>query len=85
MIIELKTSKFRHEDAGQLNFYLNYVKKELNKENDNEPIGIILCTEKDRIHVEFTLSGINNKMFVSKYKLYLPTKEELEREVKRLL
>ena len=85
VLIDLKTAKFRHEDAGQMNFYLNYVRKELNKEGDNEPIGIILCTEKDHIHVEFTLSGINNKMFVSKYKLYLPTKEELEREVKRLL
>ena len=60
-------------------------KKELNKENDNEPIGIILCTEKDHVQVEFALSGIGKKMFVSKYKLYLPTKEELEREVKRLL
>ena len=85
VLIDLKTEKFRHEDAGQMNFYLNYARKKLNKEGDNEPIGIILCTEKDRIHVEFTLSGINNKMFVSKYKLYLPTKEELEREVKRLL
>ena len=85
VLIDLKTAKFKHEDAGQMNFYLNYARKKLNKEGDNEPIGIILCTEKDRIHVEFTLSGINNKMFVSKYKLYLPTKEELEREVKRLL
>src|SRR3989338_3799564 len=84
VLIDLKTAKFRHEDAGQMNFYLNYVRKELNKEGDTEPIGIILCTEKEKIHVEFTLSGINNKMFVSKYKLYLPTKEELEREVKRL-
>jgi len=85
VLIDLKTAKFRHEDAGQMNFYLNYIRKELNKKDDNEPIGIILCTEKNRIHAEFALSGISNKMFVSKYKLYLPTKEELEREVKRLL
>ena len=85
VVIELKTAKFKHEDVGQINFYLNYVKKELNKNDDNEPIGIILCTEKDHVQAEFALSGIGNKMFVSKYKLYLPTKEELEREVKRLL
>src|SRR3989338_3129799 len=85
VVIELKTAKFSHHDAGQMNFYLNYVKKELNKEGDNEPVGIILCTEKDWVQAEFALSGIGNKMFVSKYKLYLPTKEELEREVKRLL
>src|SRR3989338_387406 len=58
VLIDLKTAKFRHEDAGQMNFYLNYVRKELNKEGDTEPIGIILCTEKDHIHVEFTLSEI---------------------------
>jgi len=85
VVVELKTAKFKHEDVGQLNFYLNYVRKELNKEGDNEPIGIILCTEKDHVQAEFALSGMSNKMFVSKYKLYLPTKEELEREVKRLL
>lgn len=85
IIIELKTGKFKHEDAGQINFYLNYVKKEMNKNEDNEPIGIILCTEKDKVQVEFALAGLSNKLFVSKYKLHLPTKEELEREIKRLL
>jgi len=85
VIIELKTVKFRHEDAGQMNFYLNYVKKMLNKDGDNEPIGIILCTEKDSVQVEFATAGIKNKLFVSKYNLYLPSKEELECVVKKLL
>ena len=85
LIIELKTAKFRHEDAGQMNFYLNYIKKELNKENDNEPIGIVLCTEKDNVQAEYATLGISNKLFVSKYQLYLPTKERLEREVRKLL
>ncbi len=85
VVIELKTTKFRHEDIGQINFYLNYVKKELNKEGDNEPIGIILCTEKDKVQVEYSITGMSNKMFVSKYKLYLPTKKELEKEIRRLL
>lgn len=85
VVIELKTSKFKHEDAGQINFYLNYIKKELNRKEDNEPIGIILCTEKDKVQVEYATSGMSNKMFVSKYMLYLPSKEELESEIKRLL
>ena len=85
VIIELKTTKFKHEDAGQMNFYLNYVKKELNNESDNEPIGILLCTAKDNVYVDFATAGNSNKLFVSKYKLYLPSKEELEKEVRKLL
>lgn len=85
VVIELKTDKFKHEDVGQINFYLNFVKKELNKDNDNEPIGIILCTEKNKVQVEFSTLGLTNKMFVSKYQLYLPTKAELEQEVQKLL
>ncbi len=81
VIIELKNRKFKHEDVGQMNFYLNYVKKELNKERDNPPIGIILCTDKDNVQAEFAFSGIENKMFASKYKLYLPTEEELKKEL----
>lgn len=79
IILEIKTDKFKHQFIGQINFYLNYVKKELNKPGDNDPIGIILCTEKDNLQVEYALGGITNKLFVSKYKLYLPTKEELKK------
>lgn len=85
VIIELKIGKFKNEDVGQINFYLNYIKKEINSKDDNEPIGIILCTEKNNVQVEYALSGITNKMFVSKYRLYLPKKEKLEKEIKKLL
>ncbi len=85
VVIDLKVRKFKHEYAGQMNFYLNYVKKELNQEGDNEPVGIILCTEKDKVQVEFALSGMSHKLFVSKYKLYLPSKEEIVREIKKLI
>lgn len=85
VIIDLKIGKFKHENAGQMNFYLNYVRKRLNKKGDNDPVGIILCTEKDKVQVEFALTGISNKLFVSKYRLYLPTKKELEDEVRKLL
>ncbi len=85
VVLELKTGKFHHSDAGQINFYLNYVRKQLNKPEDNAPIGIVLCTEKDNVQVEFSLSSISNKLFVSKYKLYLPSKEELETELNKAL
>lgn len=85
VVIELKTKKFKQEYAGQLNFYLNYVKKELNKEGDNEPIGIILCTEKNDIKIEYALGGISNNIFISKYQLYLPDKEQLEKRIKKIM
>ncbi len=54
-------------------------------ENENPPVGIILCTEYNRskVFVEYALGGLSNKVFVSKYKLYLPTKKELEIEIRR--
>src|SRR3989344_2415159 len=85
VIIDLKVVKFQHQDAGQMNFYLNYVKKMLNKKGENPPVGIILCTEKDNVQVQFALAGMSNKLFVSKYQLYLPSKEKLEQEIKKLI
>lgn len=52
---------------------------------DNEPIGIILTKEKEKIVVEYALGGISNKLFVSKYKIYLPEKKELEEKVRKIL
>ena len=83
VLIDLKVREFRHEDAGQMNFYLNYFKNEVNVEGDNPPIGIILCLEKDRVYVNYVLGGLSNKIFASKYKLKLPTPKELVDEVKR--
>ena len=63
--------------VGQLNMYLNYYANEINDENDNSPIGIILCTEKDNIAVEYALGNLNSQIFASKYVMYIPKKEEL--------
>lgn len=68
-----------------MNMYLNYFKTEENTKDDNGPIGIILSAEKEHISAQYALGGISNKLFVSKYQLYLPKKDELEEEVKRLL
>lgn len=79
ILIDLKTRKVNHSDIGQMNMYLNYFKKEENSKGDNPPIGLILSTDKNDIMVDFALGGITNHLFVSKYKLYLPTKEELKK------
>lgn len=81
VLIDLKIGTIKHQDIGQMNAYLNYFKKEEKKKGDNVPIGIILVTNKDDIDLEYALGGMTNKLFVSKYKLYLPTKEELQKIV----
>jgi len=85
VLIDLKIGKASHIDIGQMNMYLNYFKAEENSEEDNEPVGIILSATKDNIEVKYALGGISNKLFVSKYKLYLPDKKELENRLRRLL
>ena len=85
ILVDLKVGKLDHKDVGQMNFYLNYAKKNELVNGENSPIGIILCTDKNksRVFVEYALGGISNKIFVSKYKLYLPTKKELELEIRK--
>lgn len=85
VLIDLKTQSVKHNDIGQMNLYLNYFKSEENVENDNEPIGIILSAEKDEVLVEYATGGISNKIFVSKYQLYLPNKKLLQQRVKSVI
>ena len=66
VLIELKTKKLTPEAAGQLNMYLNYYAAEVNDPDDNPPIGIILCTEKDSIAAEYALGGLSNNIFASR-------------------
>jgi len=85
ILIELKTTKLKVSDGGQLNTYLNYYKTEVNDELDNPPIGIILCAEKDEVAAEYILGGFDNNLFASKYTYVLPEKEELIKEVEALM
>ncbi len=82
VIIELKTEKFTHQHASQLNFYLNYYKNEIMQEGDNPPVGILLCTDKGETTVKYATAGLDKTIFVQKYMLKLPTKEELEQYIK---
>ena len=85
VLIELKTKKLTPEAAGQLNMYLNYYAAEVNDPDDNPPIGIILCTEKDSIAAEYALGGLSNNIFASRYVLYMPDKEQLIAQVEVVL
>ena len=77
VLIELKTTKLTPEAAGQINMYLNYYAAEVNDPEDNPPIGIILCTDKDSVAAEYALGGLSNQIFASRYVLYMPNKEQL--------
>lgn len=85
VLIELKTTKLMPEAAGQLNMYLNYYENEVNEEDDNKPIGIILCTDKDALTAEYALGGLSNNIFASKYTYYIPDKEKLIAEVEKII
>ena len=83
ILIDLKSGKFDHSDYGQMKFYLNYFQDEFNDKGDNEPIGIILCYEKDDEFVEYVLKNEKN-IFARKYLLSLPDKQKLLAEVQRV-
>ena len=85
VLVELKTTKLMPEAVGQLNMYLNYYANEVNDSDDNPPIGIILCTDKNSIDAEYALGGISNNLFASKYVLFIPNKEQLIAEVEKVL
>ena len=88
VIVELKVGKFRIEHAAQLNAYISYFKDCEMVDGDNPPIGILLCTEKGPKMVQYVLNGMDEKLFVSTYKLRLPDREQLEnfliKEVKEM-
>jgi predicted nuclease of restriction endonuclease-like (RecB) superfamily len=77
VLVDLKVEKFKHEHISQLNSYVAYYRAEEKAGDDNDPIGILLCTEKGKKLVEYALSGMDEKLFVSKYLLQLPSKEQL--------
>ena len=81
VVIELKTRKLKHQDLGQLQMYVNYFDREVKNDDDNKTIGILLCNEKNDSVVKYTLPEDNEQIFASKYKLYLPSLEELKNEL----
>ncbi|KAB2936430.1 MAG: DUF1016 domain-containing protein [Candidatus Contendobacter sp.] len=85
VLIDLKINDVEHYDIGQMNMYLGYFATEENTEGDNPPIGIILTRNKDELLVEYATYQMNSQLFVQKYQLYLPDREELRRELELTL
>ena len=82
VLIDLKMGQLTHQDIGQMQMYVNYYTRELMNEGDNPPIGIVLCADKSDAVVRYTLPENNSQIFASKYFTYLPTEEELKRELR---
>ena len=85
VLIDLKRGEVQHEDVGQMNFYLNYYREEMNTEGDTEPIGIILGAYQDKLVMHYALQNITNQVFVSRYQLYFPDRQQLEAEFRRFM
>jgi predicted nuclease of restriction endonuclease-like (RecB) superfamily len=79
VLIDLKVEEAGYEDVGQMNMYMGYFAKEENVEGDNPPIGIVLARYKDELLIEYATYESNSQLFVQKYQLYLPEKEELRK------
>ncbi len=83
VLIDLKTGELTHQDIGQMDMYVRLYEDKMKGEGDNPTIGIILCTEKDATVVKYSVLKGNKRLFASKYKLYLPTEQELIEEIQR--
>lgn len=77
VLLELKNDAFKHEHLGQLNSYVGYYQQNEMSEGDQPPIGILLCTRKNHELVEYALAGMSSNLFVSRYQVQLPGKEEM--------
>ena len=83
VLLDLKVGDLTHRDLGQMQMYVHYYERELMNERDNPPIGIVLYADKSESVVKYTLPENETQIFASKYKLYLPSEEELLRELKQ--
>lgn len=81
VLIDLKLGDLTHQDLGQMQMYVNYYTREMMNDGDNQPIGIVLCADKSDTVVKYTLPEDNAQIFASKYKLYLPSEDELRVEL----
>ena len=75
--IDLKIGSFGHEDAGQMNFYLNFLRENVSLADENPPVGIVLCADKDAEEVHYATGNLDHQVFVSRYLTRLPTEQQL--------
>ncbi len=83
IVIDLKTGKFTHADAGQMHLYLNYASEHWVRPGENPPVGLILCAQKDAAIVHYALENLPNKVLAAEYKMKLPDEATLANEMDR--
>ena len=83
IVIDLKAGKLTYQDIGQIDFYVRLFDDKIKQSDDNPTIGIILCADKDESIVKYSVLADKENLFASKYRLYLPTEEELKAELQR--
>jgi predicted nuclease of restriction endonuclease-like (RecB) superfamily len=83
VLVDLKTGKLTHQDVGQMDMYVRMFDDIQKNKDDNPTVGLILCTEKDKAIVKYSVLNENKQLFASKYMLYLPSEEELAKELER--
>ena len=81
VLIDLKTSKITHQDVGQMDMYIRMYDDLKKRDDDNPTLGLVLCTDTDEDIAKYSVLHGNEQLFASKYKLYLPTDEELRAEI----
>ena len=79
----MKTGKLSYQDVGQIDFYVRYFDDQIKLPDDNPTLGIILCAQKNETMAKYSVLSDKDNLFASKYMLYLPTEEELKREIER--
>lgn len=84
VLFDLKIGKLTHHDIGQMQMYVNYFDREIKLKDENPTVGIILCKQSNHAVVEFTLPEKQKQIFAREYKLYLPSKEELKKQIENL-
>lgn len=83
VVIDLKVGKFTHADAGQMNMYLNYAREHWTHEDENPPVGLVLCSKGDRAVAHYSLGNLNHKILAAEYRLALPDEKELVEEIEK--
>ena len=83
VIIDLKIGRFTHADAGQMHTYLNYAREHWSQDDENPPVGLILCAQKDEAVARYALEGLPNKVMAAEYRVTLPDENLLASEIMR--
>ena len=83
MVIDLKIGRFTHADAGQMNLYLNYAREHWMLNDENPPVGLILCAQRDDAVARYALDGLGNTVLAAEYRTVLPAEEILVAEINR--